>query len=328
MDEIIFMGSQLMKIIDKCRVVIHVEPKTIRYKISQSNGLLKFSPFGDLIEYDYQNFNDIDIFVSQLQAKLPKYTKYEINLSDNYIQLTKLTMPDVKLQPNEITLYIEASIYKLFELSAKHVFFDFIFLTDKQKQKQIIVAICERNYVNGWIELFKKNECLINFIGYINDNKKFNFLPWRKNQYKKQKFYLSIVIVCWIGGMSCLYCYIWRQAQTKLTHFIMDVSQQGLIEQKLKEQLSTYLPNPSSSQKQIQQSLILISERLPTNIWLTSFTYEPNKITIKGHSFNYIELTNFNLNLLQHKNVSKSQIKTISNNKHSLFFEVDINLNE
>jgi hypothetical protein len=189
-----------MKIIDKCRVVIHVEPKTIQYKISQSNGLLKFSPFGDLIEYDYQNFNDIDIFVSQLQAKLPKYTKYEINLSDNYIQLTKLTMPDVKLQPNEITLYIEASIYKLFELSAKHVFFDFIFLTDKQKQKQIIVAICERDYVNGWIELLKKNECLINFIGYINDNKKFNFLPWRKNQYKKQKFYLSIVIVCWIGG--------------------------------------------------------------------------------------------------------------------------------
>ncbi|OTQ32532.1 hypothetical protein B6D19_05320 [Gilliamella apicola] len=317
-----------MKIKDKCRVVIHVEPKTIRYKISQSNGLLKFSPFGDLIEYDYQNFNDIDIFVSQLQAKLPKYTKYEINLSDNYIQLTKLTMPDVKLQPNEITLYIEASIYKLFELSAKHVFFDFIFLTDKQKQKQVIVAICERDYVNGWIELLKKNECLINFIGYIYDNKKFNFLPWRKNQYKKQKFYLSIVIVCWIGGMSCLYCYIWRQAQTKLTHFIMDVSQQGLIEQKLKEQLSTYLPNPSLSQKQIQQSLILISERLPTNIWLTSFTYEPNKITIIGHSFNYIELTNFNLNLLQHKNVSKSQIKTISNNKHSLFFEVDINLNE
>ncbi|OTQ11220.1 hypothetical protein B6D11_12630, partial [Gilliamella apicola] len=192
----------------------------------------------------------------------------------------------------------------------------------------VIVAICERDYVNGWIELLKKNECLINFIGYIYDNKKFNFLPWRKNQYKKQKFYLSIVIVCWIGGMSCLYCYIWRQAQTKLTHFIMDVSQQELIEQKLKEQLSTYLPNPSSSQKQIQQSLILISEQLPTNIWLTSFTYEPNKITIKGHSFNYIELTNFNLNLLQHKNVSKSQIKTISNNKHSLFFEVDINLNE
>lgn len=328
MDEIIFMSSQLMNIIDKCRVVIYVEPKVIRYKTSQSNGLLTFSPFGDLIEYDYQNFNDIDIFVGQLQAKLPKYTKYEINLSDNYIQLTKVMMPDVKLQPNEIALYIEASIYKLFELSAKNVFFDFNFLTDKQNQKQIMIAVCERDYINSWIELFKKNECLINFIGCSSDNKKFNFLPWRQSQYNKQKQYLSIVIVCLMGVMSCLFCYMWRQAQTKLTRCMNDVSQLQLIEQKLNEQLSTYLPNPSASQRQIEQSLILISEQLPTNIWLSSFTYKPDKITIKGHSFNYIELTNFNLNLLQHKNVSKSQIKTIINNKHSLFFEMDIDLNE
>ncbi|MCX8700500.1 PilN domain-containing protein [Gilliamella sp. B2840] len=328
MDEIIFMVSQSMKILDKCQVAIHVESNIIRYKINQSNGRLAFSRYGNLIEYHYQNFNDIDILVSQLQAKLPKYTKYEINLSDTYIQLTKLTRPDVKLQINEIALYIEASIYKLFGVSAKHVFYDFIFLADKQNQNQIMVAICERDYVNSWIRLFKENECVINFIGYTIDNKKFNFLPWRQSQYKKQKLYLSIVIVCLIGVMSCLFCYMWRQAHTKLTRYKTNVTHLQLIEQKLNEQLLNYLPNPSISQRQIHQSLILISLQLPSNIWLTSFNYELDNITIRGHSFNYIELTNFNLNLLQHKNVSKSQIKMIANNKSSLSFEMDIDLNE
>ncbi|MCO6550857.1 MULTISPECIES: PilN domain-containing protein [unclassified Gilliamella] len=314
-------------IFNKSSVIIYVEPTILRYRIENSvkrNATTATSE--DLIVFNYQNENDIDIFIDELLKKISERAVFELNLDINLIQIQQLTLPDVKLNLNELSLYVEANIYKLFQVSAKSVFFDFVYSTEHTKQ--ITVMIVERHYIENWINLFKKHQRLLTFVGCRFENNKVNFLPWRQEKQTKHQRQLTGVVVGFMGIISCLLCYLWVHAKNDLQTYDEKLLHQQKIVQKLTEELVNYLPNPSLSQKQIQQSLLLLSAQLPSVIWLDSFYYEPKKVAIEGQSFSYVELTHFNQNLLMLKNIAKSQIKTVSTNKNNLFFEMEMELNE
>ncbi|MFQ0994001.1 PilN domain-containing protein [Gilliamella sp. BG2] len=314
-------------IFNKSSVIIYVEPTILRYRIENSvkrNATTATSE--DLIVFNYQNENDIDIFIDELLKKISERAVFELNLDINLIQIQQLTLPDVKLNLNELSLYVEANIYKLFQVSAKSVFFDFVYSTEHTKQ--ITVMIVERHYIENWINLFKKHQRLLTFVGCRFENNKVNFLPWRQEKQTKHQRQLTGVVIGFMGIISCLLCYLWIQARNDLKTYDEKLLHQQKIVQKLTEELVNYLPNPSLSQKQIQQSLLLLSEQLPSVIWLDSFYYEPKKVAIEGQSFSYVELTHFNQNLLMLKNIAKSQINTVSTNKNNLFFEMEMELNE
>nr|WP_237397729.1 PilN domain-containing protein [Gilliamella sp. Pas-s25] len=313
-------------IFNKERVIMYVEPTTLRYKIvstAKQNNTSTASK--SLITFNYQNVTDVDVFIDGLRKKISGRAEFELNLDSNLIQVQQLTLPDVKLNVSELVLYVEANIYKLFQLPAKSVFFDFVL---NEQTKQVTVIIVERHYIENWINLFKKYALLLIFAGCRFENTKVNFLPWRQEKHTKQQRQMIGAIVGFIGIISCVLCYLWIQAQNDRQNYDEKLLQQQGIAQALTEELSNYLPNPSLSQKQIQQSLILLSKQLPSVIWLESFYYEPQKVRIEGQSFSYVELTNFNQSLLMLKDISHSQVKTISTNKNNLFFEMEIKLNE
>lgn len=311
-------------LINKCCVIINIESKILRYQIKSEKRSSTIESEA-MIEYSYQNFNDIELFLSELQKSIPRFAVFKLNFDEIYIQFQSLTLPDVKLKLNEIELYVEASIYKLFQLSAKNVYFDFF---ASEQPKQIMVAICDHDYIDAWTQLFKKNNLSLVFAGGMIESHKVNFLPWRKTKQKKHKQQFTIVMICFIGMMSCLFCYSWLQAQTKFVHYSQQLSDKESIQQKLVRELAHYLPNPSPSQKQIQRSLLLIAKQLPTSIWLESLTYKPQKIYLKGHSFSYIEITEFNEHLLKQENITKSQVQSVVLNKNNLLFEMEIELSE
>lgn len=313
-------------LINKSCVVINIESKRLRYKIIKSDNQSSATESEAINEYSFQDLNDIELFIIGLQKSIPRYTVFELNFDNTYIQLQPLTIPDVKLKLNEIELFVEASIYKLFQLSAKNVYFDFI--CSSQQSKQIIVAITERTYIDTWTELFKKYDLSLIFAGRIIENGKINFLPWRQTKQKQHKRQFTVVVTCFIGMISCLFCYLYLQAQTKLEYYSLQLLEKHDIQQKLTRELSNFLPNPSPSQKQIQQSLLLITKQLPTTIWLESLSYIPQKISLKGHSFSYVEMTNFNEQMQKQEKIAKSQIQSIVSNKNNLMFEMDIELSE
>ncbi|WP_085246753.1 PilN domain-containing protein [Gilliamella mensalis] len=309
------------------RIIIDVKLTTLHYKIVNAvkqNAIATTSK--DLIAFNYQNATDLDVFIDGLRKKISVHAEFELNFDSSLIQVQQLTLPDVKLNVNELILYIEANIYKLFQLPAKSVFFDFVY--SAEQTKQIKVIIIERHYIDNWINLFKKYELLLTFLGCRFENTKVNFLPWRQEKQTKCQRQLVGVVTGFIGIIGCSLCYLWIQARNDLQIYDKKLLHQQEVAQNLTEKLSNDLPNPSLSQKQIQQLLLLLSKQLPSLIWLESFYYEPQKLTIEGKSFSYVEITNFNQYLLTLENITKSQIKTISSNKSNLFFEMEIKLNE
>lgn len=313
-------------LINKSCVVINIESKRLLYKIIKSDNQSSAIESEAMNEYSFQDLNDIELFIVELQKNIPRNTVFELNIDSTYIQLQPLTIPEVKLKLNEIELFVEASIYKLFQLSTKKVYFDFI--SSSQQSKQIIVAIIERTYIDTWTELFNKYNLSLIFAGRIIENGKINFLPWRQTKQKQHKRQFTVVTTCFIGMISCLFCYLYLQAQTKLEYYSLQSLEKHSIQQKLTRELSNFLPNPSPSQKQIQQSLLLIAKQLPTTIWLESLSYIPQKISLKGHSFSYVEMTNFNEQMQKQEKIAKSQIQSIVSNKNNLLFEMDIELSE
>lgn len=313
-------------IFNKSRIVINIEPNILRHKIVKPKTHLNVSDHKGQGEYYYQSPDEIEQFVAKLQNQYPKQSKYELNLSESYVQSQTLTLPDVKLSSNELALYIEASMYKLFGRSAKELFFDFVYF--RRPKNSVQVTVCERSDVNYWIDLFDKNELNLVFIGYVNDNLRFNFLPWRQTKLSRHKFQLTMMTVCLIGVLICQFIYWWINAQTQLNDYEAKLSKQQLIKQQYLAELSTYIPNPSPSQRQIKQSLLTLSEKLPDMVWLNSYQYVPQNIAITGHSLSYIEIIHFNQVLLQLKNISKSQIITLTNHEDMLSFEMDIKLND
>ncbi|MWN04727.1 PilN domain-containing protein [Gilliamella sp. Pas-s95] len=314
-------------VFNKKRVIIYVEPTILRYKAvgtAKQNTALTIND--DLTAFNYQNAADIEFFIGELQKKFTRRTQYELNLDINLIQTQQLTLPDVKLKLSELILYVEANIYKLFQLPAKKVLFDFVYPT--KQNKHVTVMIVERDYIESWINLFKKYELLLTFAGYRFDNAKINFLPWRQEKQTKHLQQLTYVVAGLIGIISCLLCYLWIQARNELQHYDQKLLEQQEVVQKLTAEVSHYLPNPSLSHKQIQDVLLLLSAQLPSVIWIDSFYYEQQKIRIDGQSFSYVELTKFNQNLLTLKNISNSQINSVSSNKTSLVFEMEIYLDE
>lgn len=315
-----------MMLMNKSRVVINIEPQILYYKILTAVKQPFIINNNEMICCPYQNINEVEMFITDLQKNIPRNTVFELNFDETYIQTQQLTLPDIKLKSTEIELLVEASIYKIFQLSVKNVFFDFIYQLNQPQQ--IMVIICERHYVDIWINLFKKFDLSLGFIGCVIGDIQVNFLPWRQTKRKKNQQQLAIVITCFIGIMSCMLCYLWLQAQAKLEYYSAQVIDKQEIQEKLVRELSDYLPNASPSQKQIQQSLLLISNQLPPVIWLESFAYAPHTINLQGHSLNYVDIINFNENLLKQKNISKSYVQSISSNKNNLLFEMDIKLSE
>lgn len=315
-----------MILIKKYRVVICIEPKMLRYQVLKSVKQPNVIDNESMFEYHYQDMTDIEMFISDLKKNIPQHSEFELNLDKTYIQVQMLTLPDAKLTLTEIELFIEASIYKLFQLPTKNVFYDFVY--PPEQPKQIMVSICERHIIDTWNDLCKKYDLSLIFIGSVIENNKVNFLPWRQIKQKQHLRQLIIIVTCLMGIMGCLFCYLWIQTHNKLAYYSLQLSVKQEIQQELARELSFYLPNPSISQKQIQQSLLLISQQLPTVIWLESFVYVPQRITLQGHSLSYVEIINFNEALQQQKNITKSQVKSISLSKNDLLFEMDIELNE
>ncbi|MWN32759.1 MULTISPECIES: PilN domain-containing protein [unclassified Gilliamella] len=314
-------------VFNKERVIIYVQPTILRYKtVSSAKQVTTLDMSDDLVAFHYQNEADIDLFLSDLQKKFVGRTEFELNLDVNLIQTQQLTLPDIKLKLSELILYIEANIYKLFQLPTKNVFFDFVYPT--KQNKYVTVMITERNNIENWVNIFKKYELRLTFVGCRFDHAEINFLPWRQEKQIKHQRQLAYTIVSFIGIISCLLCYWWIQARNEQQYYEQKLLEQQQVVQKLTAELSSYLPNPSLSQKQIQNALLLFSEQLPSVIWLNSFYYEHQKIRIDGQSFSYVELTNFNQNLLTMKNINNSQINSVLSNKTNLVFEMEMCLNE
>ncbi|KFA59441.1 hypothetical protein A9G36_07650 [Gilliamella sp. Choc6-1] len=311
--------------IKKCRVIIYIEPKFLRYKILHTKKKEALTDHNSMIEYHYQYFSEIELLIKKLKKSVSQYAIFELHLDNTYIQMQQLPLPKIKIQLNEIALYVEASIYKLFQLSSKNVYFDFSYSSN---QKQINVAICERHFIDNWIKLFEKYNLLLSFIGYLTSDNKLNFLPWRQEKQKKQKLQLIFTIASFIVVLCSLFFYIWIQEQNKLNYYVFKIAEQQTIEKQLRKKLSNYLPISSSSQKQIYQSLLILSEQLPIGSWLESFNFVKNKISIKGYSFSYLEITNFKKRVSKQESIKKSQIQAILANKNNFLFEMDIELNE
>ncbi|OCG44288.1 hypothetical protein A9G35_08625 [Gilliamella sp. Choc5-1] len=314
-------------VFNKERVIIYVQPTILRYKVvSSAKQITTLDTSDGLIAFHYQNEADIDLFLSDLQKKFAGRTEFELNLDTNLVQTQQLVLPDIKLKLSELILYVQANIYKLFQLPTKNVFFDFVYPT--KKNEYVTVMIAERNYIENWINLFKKHELSLTFVGCRFDHAQINFLPWRQEKQIKHQRQLAYTIVSLIGIISCLFCYWWIKARNEQQYYEQKLLEQQQAVQKLTAELSSYLPNPSLSQKQIRDALLLFSAQLPSVIWLDSFYYEQQKIRIDGQSFSYVELTNFNQNLLTLKNISDSRINSVLSNKTNLVFEMEMRLNE
>lgn len=299
-----------MMVFNKSRVVIYIEPTKLYYQLVESSGKVN----EDFIVY--QDLADIDQFMHNL--KLPRLTSIELNLSDDFVQYQKTTYPDVKLTVSELTSYVEASLYKLFQQSGNQLFFDYVSISPKT----LMIAICERKTVNGWLDLFQKYG--VTFVGSHFENSSFNFLPWRKQKAKQHQFKLLLFVVNFIGVLTCYFFYLLMNTQSDIEHYSQQLSAQQVLQQELLAE--SYIPNPSPSQKQIQQSLQMFSNKLPATIWLNLYEYEPEKIKITGRSVNYVDIINFNQQLSA--NVTKSQVKNIEKSQDSLLFQMDIELNE
>lgn len=299
-----------MMVFNKSRVVIYIEPTKLYYQLVESSGKVN----EDFIVY--QDLADIDQFMHNL--KLPRLTSIELNLSDDFVQYQKTTYPDVKLTVSELTSYVEASLYKLFQQSGNQLFFDYVFISPKT----LMIAICERKTVNDWLDLFQKYG--VTFVGSHFENSSFNFLPWRKQKAKQHQFKLLLFVVNFIGVLTCYFFYLLMNTQSDIEHYSQQLSAQQVLQQELLAE--SYIPNPSPSQKQIQQSLQMFSNKLPATIWLNLYEYEPEKIKITGRSVNYVDIINFNQQLSA--NVTKSQVKNIEKSQDSLLFQMDIELNE
>lgn len=299
-----------MMVFNKSRVVIYIEPTKLHYQLVESSGKVN----EDFIVY--QDLADIDQFMHNL--KLPRLTSIELNLSDDFVQYQKTPYPDVKLTVSELTSYVEASLYKLFQQSGNQLFFDYVSISPKT----LMIAICERKTVNDWLDLFQKYG--VTFVGSHFENSSFNFLPWRKQKAKQHQFKLLLFVINFIGGLTCYFFYLLMNTQSDIEHYSQQLSAQQVLQQELLAE--SYIPNPSPSQKQIQQSLQMLSNKLPATIWLNLYEYEPEKIKITGRSVNYVDIINFNQQLSA--NVTKSQVKNIEKSQDSLLFQMDIELNE
>lgn len=309
----------------KC-AVITIEPEILSYQVVTVKALNEHSNNKNLADIPYQNSTDIEQLIQNLKKQQPKLTAIALNLGQSYVQFQKTAYPEVKLNSAELTLYVKAIISKLFQLPANNMFFDFVPLAGPPKT--IMIAICESDTANYWIDLSKKHGLTLLSINSKFENIRFNFLPWRQQKARQHQFQLLLFMVSFIGLLSCFFFYLLLDSQTTFTQYSKQLSTQQALEQQLSAQLASFIPNPSPSQKQIQQSLQMFAEILPETIWLRLYEYEAQKIKITGQSINYVDIINFNQQLLSSHEVNSSQVKNIENIGDSLLFQMDIELNE
>ena len=315
-----------MMVFNKKCAVITIEPEILRYQVVTVKALNGNSNNENLADIPYQNSTDIEQLIQILKKQQPKLTAIALNLSQSYVQFQKTAYPEVKLNSAELTLYIKAIINKLYQLPANNLFFDFVSLAGPQKT--IMIAICESDTANYWIDLSKKHGLTLLSINSKFENIQFNFLPWRQKKASQHQFQLLLFMVSFIGSLSCLFFYLLLDSQTTFTQYSKQLSTQQVLEQQLSAQLASFIPYPSPSQKQIQQSLQMFAEMLPETIWLRLYEYEAQQIKITGQSINYVDIINFNQQLLSSHKVNSSQVKNIENIGDSLLFQMDIELNE
>ncbi|WP_294893330.1 hypothetical protein [uncultured Gilliamella sp.] len=315
-----------MMVFNKKCAVITIEPEILRYQVVTVKALNGHSNNENLADITYQNSTDIEQLIQNLKKQQPKLTAIALNLGQSYVQFQKTAYPEVKLNSAELTLYIKAIINKLFQLPANNMFFDFVSLAGPQKT--IMIAICDSDAANYWIDLSKKHGLTLLSINSQLENIRFNFLPWRQQKARQHQFQLLLFMVSFIGLLSCFFFYLLLDGQTTFTQYSKQLSTQQVLEQQLSAQLASFIPNLSPSQKQIQQSLQMFAEMLPETIWLRLYEYEAQHIKIIGQSINYVDIINFNQQLLSSHEVNSSLVKNIENSGDSLLFQLDIELNE
>lgn len=315
-----------MIVFNKKCAVITIEPEILRYQVVTVKALNGHSNNENLADIPYQNSTDIEQLIQNLKKQQPKLTAIALNLGQSYVQFQKTAYPEVKLNSAELTLYVKAIINKLFQLPANNMFFDFVSLAGPQKT--IMIAICESDTANYWIDLSKKHGLTLLSINSKLENIRFNFLPWRQQKARQHQFQLLLFMVSFIGLLSCFFFYLLLDSQTTFSQYSKQLSTQQVLEQQLSAQLASFIPNPSPSQKQIQQSLQMFAQMLPETIWLRLYEYESQQIKITGQSINYVDIINFNQQLLSSHEVNSSLVKNIENSGDSLLFQLDIELNE
>jgi Tfp pilus assembly protein PilN len=315
-----------MLVFNKSRAVIDIEPTVLRYQIVGAKTRGRIIDNKKFIDIPYQDSTDVELFLQNLKHQAPSLTTIELNLSNNFIQYQQTAYPDVTLTVSELALYVEASLYKLFQQSVNQLFFDFVPLSGSPKA--LMIAVCQCETVNYWVDLCQKYGFTLLFVGSHFEDNQFNFLPWRKQKAKQHQFKLFLFVISLVGGMVCLFFYLLINTQANFDRYSKQVSEQQVLQQALVAELSSYFPHPSPSQKQIQQSLQMFSETLPATIWLNLYEYEAQKINITGRGINYLDIINFNQQLSAISMVNKSQVKNIENNNDSLLFQMDVELNE
>ncbi|MDF7668078.1 hypothetical protein PT273_09530, partial [Orbaceae bacterium ESL0727] len=82
------------------------------------------------------------------QSLIIKRTIFKIEILPTAVQQQLLRLPTTQLSTNEVTLFVEAAIYKLFSLPATEVAFDYYHHQDDNQQ--LTVAICHKNDIDSW----------------------------------------------------------------------------------------------------------------------------------------------------------------------------------
>lgn len=321
-------------LLKKYRVIIDIHSQTFCYQITHA--LVKNLVFEQKNDIAFVvNHRDIEETINNLLESISQYLPkkkwnqffFEVNISPADVQHKRLSLPAVSLFASEIFILVEASIDKLFSLSAGYVVFDYVSpINDK---RQLHVAICERHYITEWVSLFSKRNLSLQFIGLSTDNKaQFNFLPWRLSLQRKRKIRLTIMLITYMSVMLLTLGYLWRQSNNDSYQYQQLIAKNQIFEKTLLNKIAETAIHYPKSQQQLYQFLLMLSEKTPSSISLYSMDYSPSKMHLVGDALSYLDISQFSDLLNQEKKVKKSKIESAQLKQNNLIFEMDIDLYE
>lgn len=135
---------------------------------------------------------------------------------------------------------------------------------------------------------------------------------------------LTVYLVATLSLLS----YLWLQANNARRYYTELLTEQQTLQHTLADQLAQQLPYQTMEQMQLRQLLTILSDNIPPSIWLTILHYEPQKLTLKGYSPIYPEITGFAKVLLQQAMIIKSQIQSVKMDHDGLQFEMFIEFDQ
>lgn len=308
----------------KIDIVIQLSEDRLDYKTHCSNRDQELC--GEVLFMQDSSDDKYDIALNQLieivNPKTKKYLQFFIYIDSNLTKQALLTLPNSSLTVNEISLFANASIYKLFNLSPNEVLFDYSY----SGEDKLSITICNRSYIQRWQERFAKLNLNLQFIGLKSpDCQQINFLPWRKAQKRRQTAQLLIIMITLLVTALSLLGYLWLATENQSHYYAAQIVEQQ--KQIITEQLPNNIDLPDS-QTEVYQLLTTLSNTVPFSVGLTLLDYDPEKyppkIVMKGYSYRYADITTFIQNLSAEPLIKTAQIIAITRDHVGLQFELSI----